>query len=131
MQVSGKFEVKLQPLEAYAEGIDGVNLGRMSIEKTFSGALSAVSRGEMLNAITPVEGSAGYVAIEQVSGTLSGGSGSFVLQHFGMMSQGGNFLLLEVVPNSGTRELVGLSGKMSIRMEEGEHYYDFDYELAE
>ncbi len=131
MQVSGKFEVKLQPLEAYAEGIDGVNLGRMSIEKTFSGALSAVSRGEMLNAITPVEGSAGYVAIEQVSGTLSGGSGSFVLQHFGMMSQGGNFLLLEVVPNSGTRELEGLSGKMSIRMEEGEHYYDFDYELAE
>jgi len=131
MQVSGKFEVKLQPLEVYAEGIDGVNLGRMSIEKTFSGALSAVSRGEMLNAITPVEGSAGYVAIEQVSGTLSGGSGSFVLQHFGAMSQGDNFLLLEVVPNSGTRELVGLSGKMSIRMEEGEHYYDFDYELAE
>jgi hypothetical protein len=129
MKVSGKFEVKLQPLEAYAEGSNGVTLGRMSIEKTFSGALSASSKGEMLTATTSVEGSAGYVAIEQVTGTLSGKSGSFVLQHFGTMSQDQNFLLLEVVPNSGTGDLAGLSGKMSIRMEEGQHFYDFDYEL--
>ena len=129
MKVSGKFEVKLQLLDSYAEGIDGINLGRMSIEKTFSGELSASSKGEMLNAMTAVEGSAGYVAIEQVTGTLSGKSGSFVLQHFGTMSQDHNFLLLEVVPDSGTGELAGLSGKMSIRMEEGQHFYDFDYEL--
>lgn len=130
MQVSGEFDVKLQPLDTYVEGIDGVNLGRMSIEKTFSGELSALSKGEMLTATTSVEGSAGYVAIEQVTGTLSGRSGSFVLQHFGTMSQDHNFLLLEVVPNSGTGELEGLSGKMAIRMEDGQHYYDFDYDFA-
>ena len=131
MKLSGKFEVKLQPLKAYVEGIDGVNLGRMSIEKTFSGELSAASKGEMLTATTSVEGSAGYVAIEQVTGTLSGRSGSFILQHFGTMSQGDNFLLLEVVPDSGTGDLAGISGKMAIRTEDGQHFYDFDYELAE
>ena len=130
MKVSGKFEVKLQPLDTFAQGIDGVTLGRMSIEKTFSGELSALSKGEMLNAVTAVEGSAGYVAIEQVTGILAGKSGSFVLQHFATMSQGDNVLLLEVVPDSGTRELAGISGKMTIRMEDGQHYYDFDYELA-
>ena len=112
MKVSGKFEVKLQPLDSYAQGIDGINLGRMSIEKTFGGELSALSKGEMLTAITSVEGSAGYVAVEQVTGTLSGRSGSFVLQHFGTTSQGRNFLLLEVVPDSGTGELAGISGKI-------------------
>ena len=131
MRVSGKFEVNLQPLEAYAQGVDGVNLGRMSIEKTFSGELSATSKGEMLTAMTAVEGSAGYVAIEQVTGNLSGKSGSFLLQHFGTMSQDRNFLLLEVVLDSGSGELAGISGKMSIRMEEGQHYYDFEYEFAE
>jgi hypothetical protein len=131
MKLSGKFEVKLQPLKAYAEGVDGVTLGRMSIEKTFSGELSAASKGEMLTATTSVEGSAGYVAIEQVTGTLSGRSGSFILQHFGTMSQGDNFLLLEVVPDSGTGDLAGISGKMAIRTEDGQHFYDFDYELAE
>jgi hypothetical protein len=130
MKVSGKFEVKLQPLDTYVQGIDGVNLGRMSIDKTFSGGLSAISKGEMLNAMTPVEGSAGYVAIEQVSGTLSGRSGSFVLQHFGTMSRDDNILLLAVVPDSGTGELAGISGKMDIRMEAGQHYYEFDYEFA-
>ena len=130
MKVSGKFEVKLQPLNTFAQGIDGVTLGRMSIEKMFSGELSALSKGEMLNAITSVEGSASYVAIEQVTGTLSGRSGSFVLQHFGTMSQGNNSLLLEVVPASGARELAGLAGKMAIHIEEGQHYYDFDYELV-
>ena len=130
MKVSGTFEVNLQPLASFAEGNDGINLGRMSIEKTFSGELSATSQGEMLTAMTPVKGSAGYVAIEQVTGTLSGRNGRFVLQHFGTMNQENNFLLLEVVPNSGTGELTGLSGKMSIRIEDGQHFYEFDYELA-
>jgi hypothetical protein len=131
MKVSGQFEVKLQPLDPYTQGSDGINLGRMSIEKTFNGELAALSKGEMLNVITSVEGSAGYVAVEQVTGTLSGRNGSFVLQHFGTMSQAHNFLLLEVVPDSGTGELTGISGKMSIQIEDGQHYYEFDYELAE
>lgn len=130
MKVSGTFEVNLQPLTTFAEGSDGINLGRMSIEKTFSGELAATSQGEMLTAMTPVEGSAGYVAIEQVTGTLSGRNGRFVLQHFGTMSQEQNFLLLEVVPHSGTGELTGISGKMSIQIEDGQHFYEFDFELA-
>ena len=130
MKVLGTFEVNLQPLASFAEGNDNINLGRMSIEKTFSGELSATSQGEMLTAMTPVKGSAGYVAIEQVTGALSGRNGRFVLQHFGTMSQEHNFLLLEVVPDSGTGELTGISGKMSIRIEDGQHFYEFDYELA-
>ena len=84
----------------------------------------------MLTVTTPVEGSAGYVAIEQVTGTLSGKSGSFTLQHYGKMHQDEQTLLLEVVPNSGTGELVGISGKMTIRIEGGRHYYEFDYQLS-
>jgi len=127
--VSGTFEISLKPLESYAEGIDGVKLGRMSIDKTFSGPLSAVSKGEMLNALLPVEGSAGYVALEQVIGELEGKKGSFVLQHYGIMHSQGQQLTLEVLANSGTGELSSLSGKMNIRIENGQHYYDFDYSL--
>ena len=101
MKISGKFEVKLNPLDTYAQGIDGIHLGRMSIDKKFDGDLDATSQGEMLSAMTAVKGSAGYVAIEQVSGTLSGKKGSFVLQHFGTMQQGSDRLVLEVVPDSG------------------------------
>lgn len=128
--ISGKFDVVLKPLETYATGVDGVKLGRMSIDKTFFGGLSAVSKGEMLNALSPVEGSAGYVAIEQVTGELEGKKGSFVLQHYGLMGGvGGRRLTLEVVPNSGTGELKGLTGYMDIRIEGGQHYYDFEYHL--
>lgn len=119
----------MKPLETYAAGMDGVKLGRMSIDKTFFGGLSAVSKGEMLSALSPVEGSAGYVALEQVTGELEGRKGGFVLQHYGRMADGGQSLMLEVVPNSGTGELVGLSGKMGIRIENGRHYYDFDYDI--
>ena len=101
----------------------------MSIDKTFDGELVDTSTGEMLNVLTPIEGSAGYVAIEQVTGKLSGKGGSFTLQHYGMVQQGGSFLLLEVVSGSGTGELAGISGKMSIRIENGDHYYEFNYEL--
>ena len=131
MQAKGEFEVNLQPLDTYATGDDGILLGRMSIDKTFNGDLTAKSKGEMLSAMTAVKGSAGYVAIEQVSGSLSGRNGSFVLQHFGTMSHGKDRLVLEVVPDSGTGELIGLSGKMSIKIESGKHYYEFDYEFSE
>lgn len=129
MKVTGSFEVKLQPLEPYTGGKDGIKIGRMSIDKTFSGELSAVSTGEMLSAATPAEGSAGYIALEQVTGSLSGRKGGFVLHHYGVMNRTGSKLLLEVIPDSGTGELTGISGKMLVRIENNEHYYDFDYEL--
>lgn len=129
MQASGKFEVKLNPLDPYAEGADGVSLGRMSINKTFTGDLQATSRGEMLSAMTPEKGSAGYVAIEQVLGTLSGRKGGFVFQHFGTLNQGKDHLLVEVVPGSGTEGLQGLAGSMTILIKDGQHSYEFEYEL--
>ncbi|MCB8925111.1 MAG: DUF3224 domain-containing protein [Ardenticatenaceae bacterium] len=127
MKATGTFEIKLLPLEPYAVGSDGVNLGRLSIDKTFQGDLTAQSQGEMLSALTPTEGSAGYVAIEQVSGSLHGKKGSFVLQHFGISEAEGQRLILEVVPDSGTGKLVGLSGKMAILIEDGQHFYEFEY----
>ena len=130
MKIKGTFEVKLEPLQFSQEAKDGIQLGRMSIDKTFHGDLSGQSKGEMLSAMTDTKGSAGYVAIEQVRGELNGRKGSFVLQHFGMMNRGENRLILEVVPDSGTGELKGLSGSMQIIMEEGQHYYEFEYSLG-
>lgn len=130
MKISGEFEVKLNPIDGYAEGKDGISLNRMSIDKTFQGELSATSKGEMLSAMTPVKGSAGYVAIEQVSGELSGKKGTFVLQHYGMMDKGKDRLILEVVPDSGTGDLEGLSGKMGINIEDRKHFYEFEYQLS-
>lgn len=128
-KVTGEFSVKLNPIDGYAKGVDGVNLARMSIDKTFTGSLDATSTGEMLSAMTTTQGSAGYVAIEQVIGTLAGKQGSFVLQHFGTMDKGQDSLILNVVPDSGSNQLEGLSGKMAIRIEAGIHFYDFEYEL--
>ena len=130
MKVTGEFHVKLQPMDFSAKGDDGINFGRMSIDKTFSGALEATSKGEMLSAMTATKGSAGYVALEQVSGSLSGKKGSFVLQHFGTMSRGKDILVLELIPDSGSGELSGISGKMSIKMENGAHLYEFEYDLV-
>ncbi|MEX2477927.1 MAG: DUF3224 domain-containing protein [Gracilimonas sp.] len=130
MKISGEFEVKLNPIEGYAKGEKGIKLNRMSLDKTFFGDLDATSKGEMLSAMTPVKGSAGYVAIEQVVGELSGKKGSFVLQHYGTMDKGKDRLILEVVPDSGTGELVGLSGKMGINIEDGKHFYEFEYQLS-
>ena len=127
--VTGQFTVALAPLDGYAKGQNGINLGRMSIDKTFKGALNASSQGEMLSAMTPVQGSAGYVAIEQVIGELEGKKGSFVLQHFGTMDKGQDSLTLNVIPDSGTDELEGLTGSMKIRIENGVHHYDFQYTL--
>ena len=130
MKVSGEFEVHLNPLEAYNEGDEGIKLGRMSIEKTFTGELSAVSKGEMLSGFSQVTGSAGYVAIEQVTGILVDKKGSFVLQHFATMDNQKNHLLIEVVPGSGIGDFRGISGRMNIRIEGKKHYYDFDYSIA-
>jgi hypothetical protein len=127
--VTGQFTVALAPLDGYAKGQNGINLGRMSIDKTFTGKLNASSQGEMLSAMTPVQGSAGYVAIEQVIGELEGKKGSFVLQHFGTMDKGQDSLILTVISDSGTDGLEGLTGSMKIRIENGVHHYDFQYAL--
>lgn len=121
----------LAPLEGYSTGVDGIRLGRMSIDKQFHGGLEAVSKGEMLSAMSSVKGSAGYVAIEQVTGTLEGRAGSFVLQHFGTLNRGIDRLVLEVVPDSGTGQLSGLSGSMAIIIDGGRHSYHFEYELPD
>ncbi|WP_404342128.1 DUF3224 domain-containing protein [Pseudoalteromonas mariniglutinosa] len=127
--VSGQFTVKMNPIGGYAQGKHGINLGRMSIDKTFTGGLEGTSQGEMLSAMTATQGSAGYVAIEQVIGQLQGKQGSFVLQHFGTMAKGKDRLILEVVPDSGSDQLEGLTGEMIIRIDGGVHYYDFEYQL--
>jgi hypothetical protein len=130
MVISGKFDVILNPMDFHVKGVDGVNFGRMSIEKSYFGELDAHGRGEMLSAMTSTQGSAGYVAIEQVTGTLSGKKGSFVLQHFGTMDRGKDRLVLEVVPDSGSGELTGLTGSMRIMIENGHHHYEFDYDFV-
>ncbi len=124
----GAFEVKLQPQGA-ADEAEGSQLGRMSIDKSFTGDLNATSKGEMLTALTDVKGSAAYVAIERVTGTLHSRSGSFVLAHQGAMARGESQLSISVVPDSGTGQLAGLTGQMKIIIVEGKHFYEFDYSL--
>jgi hypothetical protein len=130
MRASGSFEVRLTP-EAADEDSEGAPLRRMSIAKQFHGDLEAASRGEMLTAGTRVSGSAGYVAMERVSGALHGRSGTFALQHTGTMTRGAPQLSVTVVPDSGTGELAGLAGRMSIVIADGNHAYEFDYSLTE
>jgi hypothetical protein len=128
--VTGKFDVKLTPQTLAEAGADS-GLARMSIAKQFHGELEAGSVGEMLSAMTSVKGSAGYVAIEKVTGILAGRSGSFVLQHHATMNRGVPQLNIAVVPDSGTGELTGLTGTMNIRIEEGgKHFYDFEYSFV-
>ena len=121
----GSFQVKLTP-----QVTDGdPRLGHLSIEKQFLGDLEATSKGEMLTGGTVAKGSAGYVAIELVTGKLHGRSGSFILQHTGTMDRGKPSLSVTVVPDSGTDELLGLTGKMAINIADGKHSYELQYTL--
>jgi hypothetical protein len=129
-RAQGSFDVKLTPQAADEKG-ESPALGRMSLDKQFHGDLEGTSKGEMLTAGTPVKGSAGYVAMERVTGTLNGRSGSFALQHSGTMTRGAPQLMITVVPDSGTGQLTGLSGRMTIQIADGKHSYDFEYTLAE
>ena len=122
----GSFDVKLlrQPPD---EGAPEV--GRMVLDKQFHGDLAATSKGQMLAISGDIKGSAGYVAMERVTGTLAGRAGTFALQHNGTMDRGAPMLTITVVPDSGTGSLVGLAGRMTIEITDGAHAYDFEYEL--
>ena len=125
---SGTFEVKLNPQE---DKVGDPTVGRMSLDKQFHGDIEAVSLGQMLTALTETEGSAGYVAIERVTGKLHGLKGSFALQHSGTMTRGVPQLSITVVPDSGTGQLTGLAGTMTINIADKKHSYDFHYTLAQ
>ena len=126
----GTFDVALSALPTH-DTTPGSLLGRMSIDKRFQGDLEGTSVGEMLSAMTPVKGSAAYVAIERVSGTLHGRAGTFVLQHTGTMVRGAQQLVVSVVADSGTGELAGLRGTLRIIIEGRAHSYELDYSLDE
>jgi len=129
-RASGTFEVKVIPQPA-EDAVGDPGMSRLSLDKQFQGDLKGTSKGQMLAIGTAVEGSAGYVAIERVTGTLHDRSGTFALQHSGTMTRGAPQLIISVVPDSGTDELVGLAGKMTINIVDGKHLYDFDYTLVE
>jgi hypothetical protein len=128
MHAEGTFDVKNTPLTA-DEALVGTAIGRFALDKQFQGDLEGTSKGEMLGAGNPATGTAGYVAIEQVTGTLHGRTGSFALQHLGTMEDNKFELTVKVVPGSGTGALSGISGTMTIVIVTGKHSYKFDYTL--
>ncbi len=128
-KATGRFDVNLSPQPA-EELIATANLGRMLIDKAFYGDLEGTSKGQMIGAMTAVEGSAGYVAMERVSGTLHGRLGTFLLQHSSTMNRGAPQQSITVVPDSGTDELEGLTGSMVIDLTNDDHNYTFEYTLA-
>ncbi|HWS25791.1 MAG TPA: DUF3224 domain-containing protein [Xanthomonadales bacterium] len=124
----GTFTVKLQP-DTDADVQEGVSLGRMTLSKVFEGDLVGTGAGTMLTSQNASTGSAAYVAIERVSGTLAGRKGSFVFQHLGIMTSDGRELSIRVAPDSGTGELAGLSGTFTLTIKDGVHAYEFAYTL--
>jgi hypothetical protein len=129
----GTFEVKMEPQPtgpetAAVEG-SGTQLGRMLLHKRFSGELEGTGEGQMLTAVSDTPGSAGYVAIERFVGSLHGRRGSFVFQHSGSMDRGAQQLSITVVAGSGSGELAGLTGQFTLRIEGGQHFYEFAYSL--
>ena len=128
LHAEGTFEVKNSPLTA-DEAVNGTAIGRFGLDKQFHGNLEGTSKGEMLGAGNPATGTAGYVAIEQVTGSLNGRNGSFALQHFGTMEENKFDLIVKVVPGSGAGELSGIAGSMTIAIANGKHSWKFDYTL--
>jgi hypothetical protein len=126
----GTFEITMKSPPA-GEGAGRVSVGRMLIDKQYEGAFTGVGQGEMLSAGNPAAGSAGYVAIEHVTGTLGKLSGSFALQHAGVMHNGDSQLSISIVPGSGTGDLFGIEGTLKIDIVERKHFYQFDYALPE
>jgi hypothetical protein len=129
MHATGTFEVKVTPQAD--ENVGDPTVGRMSLDKQFHGDLEAASKGQMLAVQGEVKGSAGYVAMERVSGTLTGLQGTFALQHTGTMTAGAPQMSVTVVPDSGTGELAGIKGNMNIVIADGKHSYEFEYTFAQ
>lgn len=129
-QAKGGFEVERTPQDALDVG-DGAQIGHVRFDKRFHGPLDATSVVHMLAVGTDVPGSAAYVAIERIAGSLEGRSGSFLTHHDGVLDRGQASLSVAVVPDSGTGELAGLTGRMSIDIVNGAHFYTFDYELPD
>jgi len=129
-RISGKFDVKVLPQKPDNPQAEAAGLGRMALDKQFHGDLEATSQGEMLSVLDRATGSGAYVAMERVTGTLAGRKGGFVLMHQATMDRGNPEMTIQVVPDSGSDELAGLKGTMDIRIEEKQHFYDFDYEIG-
>jgi hypothetical protein len=129
-KATGTFTVTLTPTDTHKPMSAPAQFGRMTLAKKFEGALNATSIGEMLSVRIAETASAGYVAIEQVTGTLEGKTGDFVLQHFGTMTQHNSMLNLQIIPDSGTGELAGIEGTMTIDMVEDQHAYELTYRLV-
>ncbi|MCC7052854.1 MAG: DUF3224 domain-containing protein [Gemmatimonadaceae bacterium] len=128
MEARGTFEVQITPLPA-DDYSDGQTMGRMSLDKQFAGDLSGTGKGQMLTGMGAVKGSAAYSAMDRITGTLAGRSGSFILQHTGIMSRGGQSLVITIVPDSGTGELTGIEGTLQIIIEGKQHSYVLTYTL--
>lgn len=130
-RAAGAFDVKVTPQKPDTQIARAASLARLTIDKRFHGDLEGISKGEMLATQTDTQGSAGYVALERVTGRLSGREGSFVLQHSATMARGTPTSSISVVPDSGTGELRGITGSMTITVAaDGSHSYQFDYKLG-
>lgn len=128
-KATGTFEVKVTPLPEDVK-VQGVAVGRLSIDKVWSGDIVGTSKGEMMTAGGAVKGSGGYVAVEMMKVSLKGRSGTFTLMHHATMKSDADFkMLINVIPDSGTGELTGLAGALTIIVEPGKHSYVFDYTL--
>ena len=129
MHARGTFEVRITPLPV-DDYTDATSLGRMTIDKQFSGDMTGIGKGQMLTGMSGVKGSAAYSAIERFIGTVAGKHGTFVMQHTGIMTRGAQSLLITIVPDSGTEELTGISGTLAIIIEGKQHSYDLEYTIA-
>ena len=127
-RASGTFSVTMNPQAAEA-GVGDASIGRIGLHKRFEGGLSGEALGQMLATRSPVDGSAAYVALDRFEGELDGRRGGFALHHRGVMDAGVAALEVWVAPDSGSGELAGLRGKLDIRVEDKEHFYQLDYSL--
>jgi len=128
LHARGEFEVKVTPVALDGPAEDA-SLGRLTLVKTLTGDFVGEARGQMLAGMGSVPTSGAYVAIERLTGRLAGREGSFLLFHRGVMSNGSQEMLVEVVPDSGSGALAGLRGTFRIVIEGKKHFYDFEYEL--
>jgi hypothetical protein len=125
MHAKGSFDVNITPQESAPDA----PVARMRLYKEFHGDLEAVAHGEMTAAHEPLTGAGVYVAIDRVTGTLHGKSGSFLIAHRGIRNVDGQELSIVIVPGSGTGQLTGITGSVGIEILEKKHFYTMDYEL--